>query len=300
MPIRLALKVDVDTDRGTRIGVPNLVADCQAVEAPACFLFSLGPDQTGRAITRVFRPGFFQKVSRTSVVQIYGIRTLLNGTLLPAPHIGRRNAAVMRRVRDDGFEVGIHCYNHYRWQDHVQTMRLDAVRAEFIAARAEFLRIFGHEAKTAGAAGWQSNVKSREVYDEAGLLYASDTRGGAPFFPRVDGRVFQTLEIPSTLPTFDELMGRPEYPDEKIVPHFLSLLRADQPNVFTLHAEIEGMGRRALFQDLLAECQQAGVEFIRMDDLANELLANRVAIPVRDQVMGTIDGRTGLVATQAA
>jgi peptidoglycan/xylan/chitin deacetylase (PgdA/CDA1 family) len=299
MPIRLALKVDVDTDRGTRIGVPNLVADCQAVEAPACFLFSLGPDQTGRAITRVFRPGFFQKVSRTSVVQIYGIRTLLNGMLLPAPHIGRRNAAVMRRVRDDGFEVGIHCYNHYRWQDYVQTMPLDAVRAEFIAARAEFLRIFGHEAKTAGAAGWQSNAKSRQVYDEAGLLYASDTRGGAPFFPCVDGRVFQTLEIPSTLPTFDELMGRPEYPDEKIVPHFLSLLRADQPNVFTLHAEIEGMGRRALFQDLLAACKRAGVEFIRMDDLANELLADRAAIPVRDQVMGTIDGRTGVVAMQA-
>ena len=80
MPIRLALKVDVDTDRGTREGIPNLVADCQAVGAPACFLFSLGPDQTGRAITRIFRPGFFQKVSRTSVVEIYGVRTLLNGT----------------------------------------------------------------------------------------------------------------------------------------------------------------------------------------------------------------------------
>ena len=53
MPVRLVLKVDVDTDRGTRVGVPNLVADCQAVGAPACFLFSLGPDQTGRAITRV-------------------------------------------------------------------------------------------------------------------------------------------------------------------------------------------------------------------------------------------------------
>jgi hypothetical protein len=80
------------------------VADLQAVGAPAAFLFSLGPDQTGRAITRVLRPGFFQKVSRTSVVQIYGVRTLLNGTLLPAPHIGRRNAGVMRAVRDAGFE----------------------------------------------------------------------------------------------------------------------------------------------------------------------------------------------------
>src|SRR5471032_1525121 len=300
MPVRLALKVDVDTDRGTREGVPNLVADLQEINAPACFLFSLGPDQTGRAITRVLRPGFFQKVSRTSVVQIYGWRTLLNGTLLPAPHIGRRNAGAMRAVRDAGHEVGIHCYNHYRWQDHMQGMSLAEVREEFLAARVEFLRIFGGEAHTAGAAGWQSNARSREVYDEANLLYASDTRGGAPFFPRIDGRVFKTLEIPSTLPTFDELMGRPEYPDDKIVPHYLSLLREDCVNVFTLHAEIEGIGRRALFRTMLAACRERGVEFIRLDAFARQLLANRAAIPVREQVQGAVDGRSGLVATQAA
>ena len=300
MNARLALKIDVDTDRGTRIGVPNLVADCREFGVAACFLFSLGPDQTGRAITRVFRPGFFQKVSRTSVVQLYGVRTLLNGTLLPAPHIGRRNAAAMRAVRDAGFEIGIHCYNHYRWQDHVQTMSLEAVRAEFEAARAEFRRIFGGEARTAGAAGWQSNARSRAVYDEAGLLYASDTRGDLPFFPRLEGRVFSTLEIPSTLPTFDELMGRPEYPEEKIAAHYVSLLRPDRLNVFTLHAELEGMGKRALFRSLLAACRQAGVDFVRLDEAAQELLQNRGAIPVRDQVMGTIDGRSGLVAAPAA
>lgn len=300
MSIRLALKVDVDTDRGTREGVPNLIADCREVDAEACFLFSLGPDQTGRAISRVFRPGFFKKVSRTSVVQIYGVRTLLNGTLLPAPHIGRRNTEVMRSVRDAGYEIGIHCHNHYRWQDYLHRMALGEVREEFVAARAEFLRIFGTEAKTAGAPGWQSTAHSREVYDEAGLLYGSDTRGGAPFFPRIGGKVFKTLEIPSTLPTFDELMGRPEYPDDKIVAHYLSLLREDVVNVFTLHAEIEGMGRRQLFRDLLAACRARDVEFVRLDGYARELLANRAAIPVRDQVMAEIDGRSGFVAAQAA
>jgi peptidoglycan/xylan/chitin deacetylase (PgdA/CDA1 family) len=299
MPIRLALKVDVDTDRGTRIGVPNLAADCREFGIPACFLFSLGPDQTGRAITRIFRPGFFKKVSRTSVVQMYGVRTLLNGTLLPAPHIGRRNAGAMRSVRDAGFEVGIHCNNHYRWQDYVHRLSLDKVRAEFTAARDEFRRIFGAEAHTAGAPGWQSNSRSRAVYDEAGLLYASDTRNGAPFFPQIDGRVFTTLEIPSTLPTFDELLGRPEYPDDRIVSHYLSLLRADLPNVLTIHAEIEGMGKRNLFRALLRAFSDHGLQFIRLDDLARELLANRAAIPVRDQVLATIDGRSGLVATQA-
>ena len=300
MPVRLALKVDVDTDRGTRVGVPQLVADCRAVGAPAAFLFSLGPDQTGRAITRIFRPGFFQKVSRTSVVQIYGLRTLLNGTLLPAPHIGRRNAETMRAVRAAGFEVGIHCYNHYRWQVYVQTMAIEQVRAEFVAARAEFRRIFGVEAHTAGAPGWQSNARSRQVYDEAGLLYASDTRNGAPFFPRIAGKGFETLEIPSTLPTFDELMGRPEYPDAALVPHYRALLQPDRLNVFTLHAEIEGMGRLAQFRSLLEGWRADRVKFVRLDAHAQDLLARRETIPVCDQVMAPIDGRSGLVATQAA
>jgi undecaprenyl phosphate-alpha-L-ara4FN deformylase len=296
--VQLALKVDVDTDRGTREGVPNLLADLRGAGVPACFLFSLGPDQTGRAITRIFRPGFLRKVGRTRVVEIYGLRTLLNGTLLPAPHIGQRNAGVLRRVRDAGFEVGIHCYNHYRWQDHLHRMRAADVAAEFEAARAEFRRIFGASAAVAGAAGWQSNAASRAVYDEAKLIYASDTRGREPFFPQIGGRTFATLEIPTTLPTLDELMGRPEFPDERMVAHLTSELRADRLNVFTLHAEIEGMGRRRLWHELLAAWRRRGVEFVRLEDVARERLARRDTIPVCAQVNAEIDGRSGTVATQ--
>jgi undecaprenyl phosphate-alpha-L-ara4FN deformylase len=296
--LRLALKIDVDTDRGTRLGVPNLLADLCTADVTATFLFSLGPDQTGRAITRVFRPGFLKKVGRTSIVQLYGVRTLLNGTLLPAPHIGQRNEAQLRAVRDAGFEIGIHCLNHYRWQDYVHTMSREQVRAEFDAAREEFHRIFGTEAVTAGAAGWQANANSRDAYDRAGLLYASDTRGATPFFVHTGGRTFATLEIPSTLPTLDELMGRPEYPDDRIVPHLMSLLRPDTLNVFTLHAEIEGMGRRALFGEFLTAIKRAGVEVVSLEQAARDLLARRDKIPVCEMLQAPVDGRSGLLAVQ--
>jgi peptidoglycan/xylan/chitin deacetylase (PgdA/CDA1 family) len=182
-------------------------------------------------------------------------------------------------------------------------MSLEKVRAEFSAALAEYERIFGTRALTAGAPGWQTCVFGRQVYDEANLLYASDTRGRAPFFPRIDGRVFSTLEIPSTLPTFDELLGRPEFPEGKIVAHYLSLLRKngdDALNVFTLHAEIEGMMKMPLFRALLEACRARGVQFVRLDECARELLQNRDAIPVRDIVMAEIDGRSGLVATEGS
>lgn len=299
MALKIALKVDVDTDRGTREGVPALLADCREFSVPACFLYSLGPDQTGRALSRIFRPGFFKKVSRTSVVQVYGVRTLLNGTLLPAPHIGRRHGALMKRAAQEGHETGIHCHNHYRWQDYAHRLSLEALREEFEAARAEYRRIFGTEALTAGAPGWQSNALTRQVYDEAGLLYSSDTRGRSPFFARIAGRVFKTLEIPSTLPTFDELMGRPEYPtDEALAAHYLSLLSEEQLNVWTIHAELEGMAKRPLFRTLLKAMLERGAEFVRLDTFARDCLSRAAEIPVLEQTQGTIDGRSGTLALQ--
>src|SRR5258706_16326417 len=117
---KLAVKRDADTSAGTRDGVPRRVETLKRHGAGATFLFSLGPDHTGRAIRRVFRPGFFSKVQRTSVLEHYGLKTLLYGTLLPGPDIGRRCAGILRDARAAGHETGIHTWDHVLWQDHMR------------------------------------------------------------------------------------------------------------------------------------------------------------------------------------
>jgi len=154
----LALKIDVDTLRGTREGVPRLAETLAKHRAGATFLFSVGPDHTGRAIRRVFRPGFMSKVSRTSVVEHYGIRQLLYGTLLPGPDIGRRCADLMRRIAERGFEVGLHTGDHIRWQDFVQDKDERWTRHEMRQAVDRFVEIFRVPPRTHGAAGWQMNL----------------------------------------------------------------------------------------------------------------------------------------------
>ncbi|HKQ31254.1 MAG TPA: polysaccharide deacetylase family protein [Burkholderiales bacterium] len=296
--IELAIKVDVDTDRGTRVGVPALVDLFETFGVRTTFLFSLGPDNTGRAIRRILRPGFFGKVTRTNVVGTYGVRTLLNGALWPGPHIGRRNAAIMRDVRDRGHEIGIHCYDHVRWQDGLARMTRAQVFAEFGKARAEFERIFAVAAHTAGAAGWQANALSFEAYDEADLVYGSDVRGTFPFFPRLGDTVYRTLQIPTTLPTMDELLGRPGYPPERIVESYLARLRSDRANVLTVHAEIEGMRYIDTFRELLERLRAQAVRFVTMQELAHRALRRRHAVAVCEVVAGEIDGRTGTLAVQ--
>src|SRR5258708_25398748 len=112
----VAVKIEVDRRGGRGEGVPRLLEVLRRHDAGATFLFSVGPDHTGRAIRRVFRPGFFEKVQRTSVVRHYGIRTLLYGTLLPGPDIGRRAGEVMRRVRGEGLRGGVAPRAHVQWR----------------------------------------------------------------------------------------------------------------------------------------------------------------------------------------
>src|SRR3984893_9528449 len=179
----IGLKVDVDTLRGTREGVPRLSALFEKLGVDATFYFSVGPDNTGRALRRVFRKGFAQKVARTSVLKHYGLKTLLYGVLLPGPDIGRSAGGVMRGVQAHGFEVGLHTYDHVRWQDYVATATAAWTRVEFERGMNAFERVFGFLPQSHAAAGWQINVHGLELEQEYGLRYASDTRGGPPFVP---------------------------------------------------------------------------------------------------------------------
>ena len=302
---RIALKVDVDTLRGTREGVPRLVSLFKKHAVGATFYFSVGPDHTGRAMRRVFRKGFAQKVARTSVLRHYGLKTLMYGVLLPGPDIGREAGEDMRRVRDAGFEVGLHTYDHVRWQDSVAGADAKWTRTELERGIAAFERVFGAPPASHAAAGWQINGYGLALEKEHGFKYASDTRGGAAFFPLLDSGPSTCPQIPTTLPTFDELLGRDGIGEASIADALFRLSAnsaaepgaAGAPQVFTLHAELEGMLLRDSFESLLVKWREAGASMVDMSSIHAEV--SQRPLPVRRVVLGEIAGRAGTLAVQA-
>jgi peptidoglycan/xylan/chitin deacetylase (PgdA/CDA1 family) len=299
----IGLKVDVDTLRGTREGVPRLAALFKQHDVGATFYFSVGPDHTGRALRRVFRKGFAQKVARTSVLKHYGLKTLMYGVLLPGPDIGREAGAEMRRVRDAGFEVGLHTYDHVRWQDTVARADARWTRIELERGIAAFERVFGTPPASHAAAGWQINAHALELEQQHGFKYASDTRGGSAFLPRLASGTSTCPQIPTTLPTFDELLGRDGI-DESTIAEALFRVSADAssttdcaPQVFTLHAELEGMLLRDSFESLIKKWRAAGASIVDM--AAVHAQVTKKPLPVRSVVSGEISGRSGSLAVQA-
>jgi peptidoglycan/xylan/chitin deacetylase (PgdA/CDA1 family) len=291
--MQLALKVDVDTRIGLSEGVPRMLELFRRYGIRASFFVSFGPDHSGRAIRRLWRPSFILKMLRTNPFRLYGVKTLLSGTLLPSKPIGDENPAPLRAIVEAGHELGIHGYDHVFWQDRLERLGEADVQAELERSLSAYERILGKRPRATAAPGWRCTQASLAVQDRLGFDYASDVRGAAPFYPSAGGKTFNTLQIPTTLPTLDELIGRAPRLNDAL----LASLR-DGFNVHTVHAEVEGRPYLPLFEEFLREVDKRSIETVLLRDIAAALCAKKAHLPTRAVAPGRVPGRSAWVAKE--
>ena len=284
----ISLRVDVDTLSGSLEGIPTLLRLLERHRMQASFYFSFGPDNSGKALRRVFRKGFLAKMRRTKAPQMYGLKTLMYGVLLPAPIIHKQAAEQMRSAREAGHEVGIHAWDHVQYHDLLDRKSREWLRDWYDRSHQAFETVFGCKAKGAVSPAWRSNDTTLELQEEYGLDYAGDCRGIAPFYPIVRGRAMATLQIPTTLPTLDELYGLDGMSERDVNERVWSLIRDDALNVYALHTEVEGGMLHGAFDAFLQGLQDREVRARTHADWLPELkAANPPAKPVvRREVLG--------------
>ncbi|MCX8072041.1 MAG: polysaccharide deacetylase family protein [Candidatus Binatia bacterium] len=277
-----------------RNGVPNLLRLFDRLNVRVSFFVAVGPDRSGRAIRRLFRPGFLDKMWRTRAISTYGWRTLLYGTLLPSPHIGRRCAGLLREIVAAGHELAAHGYDHVRWQDCLASLTRADIADELRWAWQTIGDATGAEPRAFGAPGWQCTEESLRCEEARGLLYRSDTRGSVPYYIVLNGQMLPTLEIPTTLPTLDETWGAVSTDTEHLCRWYLRQLD-DDFNVYTAHAEMEGRGYLNFLEQWLHGVLAEGVAVTRLDELAAAYRNTASRCELR---MGHVPGRSGTVAIQ--
>ena len=296
--MEVALKIDVDTHQGLEHGVPRLAAMLEREGVAASFYIAMGPDNSGRAILRVFRNrGFLSKMFRTKAVSMYGTRTILSGTLLPSRPIALSFPETIRELKARGFEVGVHGYDHVRWQDHLDDIGERGVRDELEDAFEVYRAIVGEAPRSFAAPGWRTNDAALLALDAMALDYRSDTRGSSPYRCVVNGKVLATPEIPTTMPTLDEVIGRRDLPDAAALLNFyLVLCKTDALNVHTIHAETEGLGQLESFTALVRALKDRGAKFVQLREVAARL--DRAELPACEVVRSTLRGRAGWISAQ--
>ena len=289
--MRLGLRIDVDTFRGTRGGVPTLCRILDQRGLKGTFFFTLGPDNMGRHLFRLLRPTFLRKMMRTRAGSLYGWSIVFRGTVWPGPLIGRRLAPVIRSAATGGHEIGVHAWDHHRWQVAVDRMGADALAGEIQLAFEALSEIIGREPDCSAAAGWRCTDEVLRIKERFPFRYNSDCRGlTGPFRPVVDGDLLTQPQVPVTLPTWDEVAGQVK--DQDFNAYLLSKMRPDHDEVLTIHAESEGMSKASLFEDFLDRVTASGREIVPLGAMVEADGDLPTGVIEQDE----IDGREGWVA----
>ena len=293
--MRIGLRVDVDTFRGTRHGVPKLLEILASCQIKASFFFCVGPDNMGRHLWRLLHPAFLKKVLRSKALKLYGPEIILRGTLWPGPMIGQRLGPIIRATADAGHEVGLHAWDHYAWQAHLDHMNGHAIRQSLSKGFETLTNILGHKPKCSAAAGWKCNNQVLLEKNRFGFKYNSDCRGHSIFHPVVD-RTQCTPQIPVTLPTYDEIIGQKGITVSNYNDFLLSLVKPEDLNVLTIHAEVEGIAAAGMFNEFIHRAIARSFEFNPL----GKLLPEAYIIPAGAIDRTEIDGREGWVCSQSA
>lgn len=282
----------MDTFRGYREGLPRLLSLFEKRRVKASVFFSFGPDNSGKAIRRIFRKGFISKMLRTKAPSTYGLKTLMYGTILPAPLIVPSAPDIFRRAAGDGHDCGIHAWDHVYTQDSLKKMSGAEFLEQFGRAAEIFERLSGEKPRSYAAPGWQCSGVSFSALDSLNLFYASDTRGNEPYFPVWQGKEYNTPQIPTTLPTMDEIWGHKGVTDATLPGLWLEMMN-NEWNVLTIHTEMEGLSKLHVFDNFIKKAQAEGVVFLTLRDVARRARPARCAAGER-----TIRGRAGTLAVQ--
>ncbi|WP_260291733.1 polysaccharide deacetylase family protein [Sedimenticola hydrogenitrophicus] len=278
--MRLSLRIEVGSEKGALEGVPALLRLLDEHQVKASFFFSLGPDYTRYPFAHL-------------------IPTLIRQRL-PVSYIGRRCRDNLLAVANAGHDIGLSSFTALDWQRDVAFRTAVWTHNEVARAVENFTGLFGREPRYYAARGWQVNPHLLTEEEGFGFEFASDVRGHHIFLPELQGALSRCPQIPTTLPTLDELLSQEEINQDNLHQYLYAACQRIMPNgeVFSLSAEREGGELLEVFERLLVMWKGGQWEIRSMSELFGRI--GEAPLKRHRIGWGTVAGETRHLAMQSS
>ncbi len=118
----------------------------------------------------------------------------------------RRQAESLLAINAAGHDVGMSSHDPQVWSNKAAHADASWVREQWRKGVSEWSELFGEQPQMHAAANYQLHPELFACEQDAGLKFASDTRGQTPFYPVMLGVESSVLQLPVTVASPEEMM----------------------------------------------------------------------------------------------
>ena len=260
------LRVDVESDKGIKEGVPKLLDLLKEHNIKASFYLVMGGESNILELLKYRNlkntnsmSGFLSGDNRK--VKLWSLKDKLRMAFFPKDFV-RNNLDILKRILKEGHELGIHGWKHREWTRGLDTIN---IRKAIRKAKEKYEKIFGKYPISFASPGFNINEKVLKILEEEGFKYISDLEGEDVEKKQGIKNVPVTIIGKRKTPIIEYLISKGKTDDE-ILFEFKDLIKEKGVVSFYIHDLYEARFKLRLLEKIFSLIKDNKIENKRIID----------------------------------
>lgn len=164
------LRIDLESDKGIRKGLPKLLDLLKKEGVKASFYLVMGGESN---ILEILKYNKKMESSAERSIKVWSLLDKLRMVLLPKDFV-KANKKILQRILDEGHELGIHGWKHREWTRGLE--KID-IKNRINKAIDRYNHLFGQKPISWASPGFNINNNVLDILNDSGIKYISDFEG---------------------------------------------------------------------------------------------------------------------------
>jgi len=167
------LRVDLESDKGIRKGVPKLLDLLKKYNIKASFYLSMGGESN---IFEILKYRSNLKTSGERKIKVWSLKDKLRMAFFPRDFV-KGNKKILRRILGEGHELGLHGWKHREWTRGLEKINIKNTIKKSIN---KYIQLFGKKPTSFASPGFNINNKVLEILEKNKIKFISDFQDEKP------------------------------------------------------------------------------------------------------------------------
>lgn len=256
MKKKFVIRIDLESQRGIKKGLPKLLKLFREQKIKTSFYLTMGGESN---IFEFLKNRGKLKTAGERKIRLWSLKDKIRMVLFPIDFV-KKNKILLKRILQEGHELGIHGWKHKEWTRNLQNVN---IKKRLNQAILKYQKYFKRKPLSWTSPGFNINQKIISELEKNGIRYISDFNKKEKFKDIVNIPI--TISSENKMPFIEYWAGEGKS-DEEIFKIFKKDIQKQRFVSFYIHGMFEGRFKIGLLKRMIIELKKQKYKSKRIID----------------------------------